>query len=509
MKRLTLLIQTGSILLLLCMSAIFAQDSRIIFPRPFFMAIDDMGWNEGGSRGDTGGGWRVGLRRDFDERDYACVVEVGKAVGVRFQGAFLLEDMDRMNICADYPTTTQQGAEFDNSANIDITQLETMKYIHENSAYLEFGIHGVGHEHWIDGERRRAEWYNLQDNYPWTEADTRAHLECFKKIMTQYGWTPENGQSFPESFVPCAYGYYWNPDGAYSTGKLMAECGVKYVNTLFSEIPELNPPSEPNGGGFDQGVIVINRINYGNPWYEAASLPREAVDAYESDIIESHWANWLATDDFLQPDLNQEWIDYFMEIQAHPDHYLAKNTEQFSSQWLYRKYASVEETAPGNVTIDNRNMPEKAYQYKLLGNLVLAIPLTEGKHFSDGALNGKPIPACYETSGFCYLYLPPLQKKKYALTFQLGDTPMDRIVHLDGTYNVYQVEDQGNKFRIQIRMYGTQEVKIKCDAPDKVRSLNPHLKILSQVHDDQTGLLILTLKGRDMQGETGWIEILF
>lgn len=129
----------------------------ILFPRAFSIAIDDMGWNEGGSLGDQGGPWCAGIRRNFDVRDYKPIVEVGKAVGMRFQGVFILAEMDRENILAKYPTTTRQGTGFDNSTNIDDTQLEVMRFVQDNAAYLEFGLHGVGHEHFDNGVRTRAE----------------------------------------------------------------------------------------------------------------------------------------------------------------------------------------------------------------------------------------------------------------------------------------------------------------------------------------------------------------
>ena len=192
----------------------FAKENilkRIQFPKVFAVAINDMGWNNGGALAYTKGHWRVGFRRNFAVLDYYPIIEVGKAVGVRFQGFFILCEMDRLNVCAKYPTTTQAGESFDNSANIEPSQFEVMNYVKDNSAYLEFGIHGVGHEHWIDGKRTRAEWYDLENNKSWTEQDSRDHIKCFKEVMAQYGWTKENGQSFSESFVPCACGYYWNP----------------------------------------------------------------------------------------------------------------------------------------------------------------------------------------------------------------------------------------------------------------------------------------------------------
>ncbi|MCF6269945.1 MAG: hypothetical protein L3J41_09550 [Melioribacteraceae bacterium] len=481
---------------------------QIIFPRAFAIATDDLGWNNGGSLGDSGGPWRIGFRRNLDIRDYKPIVEVGKAIGVRFQSLFILSEMDRENVCRNYPTTTQQGKNFDNSANVNDMQLEIMKYVKENAAFMEFGLHGVGHEHWINGKRDRAEWYDIYGEKPWSEQNSRDHLKCFSEIMAQYGFTKENGQSFPESFVPTAYGYYWNPDGEYSTGKIMHEFGVKYINTLLEEVAELNPPIE-FGGGFDHGTIVINRYNYGNHWYKAAALPTKPLEEYETDFIEAHWANWLATDDFLQPDLNKQWIEYFQNIQKSKNHYLAKNTEQLHSQWFYNRFTEVVESEIGVVKIDNSKMPNEVYDYSLLGNMVLKIELKDGEHLSSALLNGKPIASYFEEFGYGYIYLPILLQKKYELKYTIGVETLPFYVKNNGTYNVYSVQKNEEEFNINIRMYGTQNVFIKTSKPTSVISENKNLQILSKKYNDSEGLLYLELYGLDMQGETGNIKLIF
>lgn len=480
---------------------------KIIFPKPFGVAIDDLGWMEGSSLGDEGGPWRAGVRRHMEVKDYKPIVEIGKAVGVRFQGLFVLSELDRLNICAKYPTITKQGYAFDNSENISRTQLDIMNYVKENAAYLEFGLHGVGHEHFDNGKRTRAEWYDLENNKPWEEKDSREHLQAFTEIMAQYGLTKENGHSFPESFVPCAYGYYWNPKGDYSTGKIMNEFGVKYVNTWFEEIPECNPPVE-EGGGFDHGVLVINRYNYGNPWYELASLPRQSLSDYKTAIIETHWPNWLAQDDFLQPEVNKKWIEFFNNIQKSNTHYLAKNTEQLYSQWLYNKYTKVT-ILDNKVLIDNELMPEIAYSEGLLGNMVLKVNL-EGKHLSGANLNGKPISAYFEEMGYGFIYLPPLKKTKYELSIEFGERMIDTYINnKTGTYNIYDVELTKNKMLFDIKMYGQQNLIIKCDEPVGIQSDNKNLKIVNWKYDRDNRTLLLDLKGNNIQGEISKVSVLF
>lgn len=479
----------------------------IIFPRAFAIAIDDMGWMDGSNISHLNGPYRVGIRRNFDVRDYAPFIEIGQTLGIRFQGLFILGEMDRENIIATLcPNASKDESLADNSKHIGPLQVEIMDYVKANAANLELGLHGVGHEFWENGKRTRAEWYNLEDRVPRDEAVMMNHLLCYEKILAQYGISEAEGHSFPESFVPCAYGYFWNPGGDYTTGKLVAQKGVKYINTQFSTIRYQNPP-ERASGAFDNGTLVLDRINYGNSWYGAGALPREPVENYETDFIEAHWANFLATDEFLQPALNKQWISFFRKIQAHPDHYLAKNTEQLNSQWLYKKYAPVTETIPGSVTIDNRNMPAEAYQNELLGNMVLALALNEGEHLSQLSLNGKPLHVVYQAEGFTYICLPVLDRQVYHLEYVVGEKEMPLYINNNGTYNVYETNAGDRDFRFRLKMYGMQEIQIKTKKPASVFSDNESLVITGQAYDESAGILTLRVAGRNMQGETGSVVI--
>jgi hypothetical protein len=483
--------------------------NKVVFPRAFAFAVDDLGWNHGSdlSRLHQRGPHRAGLKREFFLEDYEHMVAVAKAVGVRVQCLFILSEMDRENVLAKCPTTTYQRDQWSNSFRVNENQKIIMDYVRDQAAFMEFGLHGTGHEYWAPGEeQKRAEWYNLIDKKPWPEGSLREHIQCFKDIMAQYGFSPMNGHSFPESFVPCAYSYYWNPRGDYSLGKLLSEAGVKYANTDFSQIPELEPPSDVNGGEFDFGTHVINRINYGNVWYELASLPKIPLAYQQTDVIESHWPNWLAQDDFLQPAVTSDWISYYKNVQRSIDRYIAKNTEQLHSQWLYKRHTKIRETSPGMVEIDNTAMDEKAYRFDALGNMVLKIRLELGHHVSSATLNDKPIAAYYEDEGYAFLYLPPLARQRYALHYKIGTSCMPVYIFHDGTYNVYQF-DVEPEIRMTLRIYGTQTVRVRCARAERVKSLSENLVILSFGYSEITSELEVVVRSRDMQGSTGEIII--
>jgi hypothetical protein len=486
--------------------------NSIIFPRAFAFAIDDLGWNEGSdlSNNIPSGPFRVGVKRSFDLNDYKYIVDVASAIGVRVQCLFVLAEMDRENVLAKYPTTTQERTKWNNSHRKSDKQIEIMKFVQNSAAFMEFGLHGTGHEFWTEeGVPRRAEWYNLIERQPWPEEILRGHIKAFGEIMAQYGFSPDKGHSFPESFVACAYSFYWNPQGDYSLGKLMAEAGVKYGNTDFGQIPELSPPAEVNGGGFDHGIHVINRMNFGNDYYELNSLPKVPIDLQGTDVIESHWANWLAQDDFLQQGVTEKFIGYYRQVQQRQNRYLAKNTEQLHSQWLYKKYTLINEAEIGIVEIDNTQMPEEAYTNNILGNLVLKLKLDAGKHVSAAGLDGNLIPAYFEAEGFAFLYLPQLKRKKYRLLYTTGDQHIPLHIYNDGTYNVYELNSTGKQIRLSLKMYGRQTVKIICDKPEKINSQTRGLIIENFSYHRDTRALHLEIRATDIQGTRGEIQLFY
>lgn len=483
---------------------------RISFPRPFAFVIDDMGWIQGSSLREKTppGPFRNGIKRVFDLEDYRHVVEVARTVGVRVQGLFVLSELDRRNILAKYPTTTFQRDKWDNSANIGKQQEEIVQYVVSQSAHLEFGFHGLGHEHWPEGgQQKRAEWYNLEDDHPWPEAVLRQHVAAAKEILDQYGLSPSAGQSFPETFVPGAYSYYWNPRGAYSLGKLMREAGVKYANTVFMAIPELDPPTGMNGGGFDHGLHVLNRLNYGNLWYETDSLPKVPLSMQPTDIVETHWANWLATDDFLQPEVSARWVDYYRQVSRLPERYPAKNTAQLHSQWLYKKYTLIRQLSEGTITIDNSAMPAEAYENEIAGNLVLRCVLHKGEHLSEVTLDDIPVAVFSEHDGYVYLYLPVLERQKYTLRYKIGANYPPFCVLADGTYDLPEVKTTGLQTILSVKMYGKQDVTLYCDRPARVSSDRDDLRVRHTTYEEPARKLTVTLEAADYQGVAGKISI--
>ena len=455
-------------------------------PKPMAIDIDDLGWKEGWDLHESGGPYRLGLPRGrmMTLQDYDVIVYISKTVGVRIKSLFIMSEFDRSNICARYPTTNEKGNNWDNSALISDSDFVIMDYIKQNAAHIEFGLHGVRHEFW-DAETHkpsRAEWADNQKKRPYDIL--WGHMECFKELIDQYGI------DFPKSVRTAAANYYYNPNDPEDTGALMRAWGVKYA-TL--------PPNREYVT--DRGLMVLLRSG-GVAWDASNSAPNTYP---ATEFMTSHWTNFVDLDPANNHQAADKWITWFNKVKDDPNRYTARNTAQLHSQFLYRKFSRISTTG-NKVLIDNRSMPDWAYELNLLGNLVLKHKLPDGEHISSASLNSGVIACYYEERGFAYLVLPKLEKKKYTLIFAAGTSDMPTYILNDGTYNVEEFRSGTDNASAKLEMYGTQQVNVKLlFEPYEVISDNIDLKITNWRYE--APFIYMLSHGRNIQGETGTVTI--
>ncbi len=493
------------------------KNTEVFFPQPFMFSVHDLGWMTGTNEGDiegSNGPYRAGVDREFDVNDYMALVNIAREAGTRIRGLFVTCELDRLNVLQNYPTTTPAREKWDNSKHISKKQFDIIGFVMENSNYLEMGLHGVCHGYWTEDGKMHPEWCRSKAE-PWPLKSVQNHILAMKRILAQYGISEEHGHSFPESFDAGNNSYYWNPspgDDTYSLGQLLSEEGCKYVSNDLSSYPsELNPPKGANAGGFDNGIMVLCKGGGGVTWYKYASLPEESADKQDCNMIRLHFPNFLAQDQFLQQEVNDKFVAYCRNTQALPERYVAKNTEQFYSQWLYQQYSKITFQDNNKILIDNQNMPDVYYKHGFISNLVLKIKLEPEEHVEYADINGNPIAGYYEDQGFGFLYLPPLEKEKYVVNFKTGAKTLMPHIYNDETYNIYQFSHkEGEETSIQIRLYGTQKIKLRnvtTKLPKIINSVDENIKIENIKYNKIENELQITVRGQDIQGETGIIYI--
>jgi hypothetical protein len=481
------------------------------------VAVDDLGWKI----------WTPENSRNPDNADYQTIMNVGQAVGTRIMTAWIMCDMDRSNILAkaeyNKPVATYNmstiGTRWDNSWLVNPNDFVLMNLVKANDAYMEFGVHGVTHGHPNESNVEKNAEYALITNtlytstsWGWNDMEIRA--KCFRDLVRQYFTVDE--MAFPEAFVPPAHAYFYNNNDDQSTGALLSTFGVKYVNGSTYVATTLGQ------GGTDHGVVFMDRAEGANynwentetqnatPWYGGWNMfdyPKYPTDAY--GWVESHFPNWWGYD------VHNRWVTYLQGINNAPDRMLPRNTEACASQWFYRRNASVSGSEGTYSLTINSSMPDVAYTWNLLGALTIKTPL-KGGHVSSASINnGAQVVGYYEdTFGYGYLIISnpsdsigALAIGTYTLNATLGDTMMNTYVDMTlKTFNVYGFNTSSTQATISLKMYGTQDVKVKTlFTPATVSSDNPNLTVNNWNYAD--GFITINVSGRNMNGETGTLTI--
>jgi len=487
-------------------------------PYAIGQAVDDMGWRDWDNRRKSVRDYQVLLKEKASLADYRNVVAIGKAAGTRLTTVWIMQDLDRNGTCAKarYNTPvakydmTSDGTRWTNRITPD--QRGVIGLVKINAAFMEFGMHGVSHEHFRGGVEQRAEYAHIDESKPgrastWGWADMNLKAQCYRELLRQY-FTPRQ-LDMPVAEVPPAHAYYYSKTDPHTTGALLHKYGVKYVNG------GINVSTNVRDGYFiDHGVLFINRA-YGTNWDWVGSTPWEGYwndfDApyYPSDKYgweEAHFPNtW---------DAKQKWVSYLLGINDSQNRFLPKNSAQCSWQYLYHKFGTITESG-GTYTIDLTGMDPAAYRYDLLGSMVLKTWVGD-KEISSVALTGgaSVLGSWKDAFGYAYVEIGVngnpqgrLDPAIYQMTVTFGDQPLPSCVDLTGaTYNVQAFDAGAHEASLKLEMYGRQTVRVRLPfAPASVESDHPGLEVRSWSYAD--GVLSMDVRGVRLTGEVGTITV--
>lgn len=495
--------------------------SFVGIPNAMGMAVDDLGWLN----------WYSATynRRQYTIDDYQTVANVGRRAGTRIMTAWILGDLDitgvTSNIINNPPNTdsymTARGLAYTTPTQAKKDEIKAITdKVKANSAYMEMGLHGVGHQHYIPGTNNTivelsSEWANkgeVQANgyplywgnaQPWDYNSLVKRMNVAKDIIRQH--FTEDECSFPKSMVAPQHGYFLG-DGTSSqtTGVLMSSYGVKYGNGSTKEF------TAPNTKGFiDNGLLFVDR-EYGAAQYAQGAVPTGYPDNDRKGWAEAHFPNYWGKEN--------EWVSYLRGINNSSVRYLPANTAQASSQWLYRTYTSYKNINTQTAFIDTTQMPDAAYTKNLLGTLILKTKLPTGHHVSYASCSvGAQVMGYYEDGyGYAYLmignpknYMGRIDKGQYTIrtTTTLGSTYLRSYVDLTGaTYNLHSYYWDRQRAEVKLEMYGTQDIKVRVPfKPLVVESNNPKLIINSWSY--AAPFVTINASATNVQGNEGMISI--
>ncbi|MBT3374842.1 MAG: hypothetical protein HN742_40925 [Lentisphaerae bacterium] len=467
-------------------------------PRPIQLVVDDVGWREGWDLSETGGPFRAGVDRLLGRLDYEAVADLGEALGIRPQCAMVMCEWDMHNVCAGCPTATQSGAAWDNTARVGPWMGECAEVFRTRSAHIELALHGVGHEHWEQGQRTRAEWFgqDVDDRWPWDVVQT--HIACFTRLIDQHGLGPATGMSFPPSFVPCAFRFYWDNADPESTGALVASAGVRYASTPYSSCTFAGEQPERPDGGFEHGVLVLDRGSSGIPWFVWDTVP-EGIPT--TSICGIHWPNLLTPSPRDNGASVARWCEYLSELGKSDGLMLARSMSETCSQWIHSQYTTIQRQG-NDWCLDTSGIPVSVSQWGMAGPPVVSLPLGQGGRVPALRCEGGRIVARWEDDGHAYfgVRLDEAGRCRVHCSEQEGESP---CVRRSGTYNVLDLRFQGETFSLGLELFGRQRVPIRgCGALTSVAVAGAGATVHAVTYDTAEQEALIDLSVDDIQGRT-------
>lgn len=354
---------------------ICSNNLQVFIPMPVQVVIDDVGWWSGKDGSKTQEPYRTGINRNHVPEDYKAIVDLGKALNIRPQAAFIVCEWDKNNILRNLPTSTWMGEKWDNSSWVGQWLDEAAEIIRNNRKYFELTVHGIGHEYWEAGTFTRAEW--TDSNGKMRPPDqVKLHLDYFEKILNQHNLGP-----FPESFVPAAFRHSFGPSEGriISLAELLKEHGINYINTPFSSMYNKERVQFEHFGS-DAGVMTIDRGNDEFPWL---TFPANPVKDLTGPTCGLHWPNMLHPNPERNAEVVKRWINYLKPINEKKDMMLAQDSVSFQHQLIHH---SLTRAQPKNNSIEidfseSDKLPESAKNEEIILKLLSDKPL---KVKSDG-----------------------------------------------------------------------------------------------------------------------------
>jgi hypothetical protein len=365
------------------------ENLKVFIPMPVQVVIDDVGWWSGEDGSQRQEPYRTGINRNHVPADYQAIADLGRALGIRPQAAFILCEWDKENILRQVPTSTWMGDRWDNSKWVGPWLEEAAEIIRETQHHFELTVHGVGHEYWEGGSFTRAEWSDSNGQMR-PQDQVELHLDFFERLLDQHNLGP-----FPKSFVPAAFRHSFGPSEGrnVSLAAILGKRGINYINTPFSSMYH-KERAQYKYFGFDAGVMTIDRGGDEFPW---TTFPGDPSSELTGPTCGLHWPNLLHPDPERNPEVIDRWVNYLKPFDEKQDRMLAPDSVVFQHQLAHHTLTRVKpernsidldftetDRLPGIIgkgELTLKVMTDKPQQFISDGALIKSQSLHEGSEF--------------------------------------------------------------------------------------------------------------------------------
>ena len=311
---------------------------RFILPAALQLILDDVGWFYGGYGRFFNDAARTSLPRRHVLADYVMIEELGKRIGQRIHGMFVIGDWDRDGVLARVPNSNPQGEAWKGSKHLRMEEAEEIRDFVNSAEHLELGLHGLLHDVWQNGANLGAAEFFPPKGFvrgqPQQLADRdylKKHFDAFYEIYQSWGF-----RGRIRSFVsPCGEaGAHLRND----LQPLLREYGIEYwANHTY--LPK------PVGTTVHSGVI-FSRKEIELVHFAAYDLDPDLLPTYRAEdagIIGGHWPNVLRWNPENNLERLDRWETFFRRQCEVFGIMLSRDIGFAHQQMLYRNLGAVRE----------------------------------------------------------------------------------------------------------------------------------------------------------------------
>ena len=311
---------------------------------PLLVSIEDVGWWKGKDGSAFNEPFRTGMPRDHAPEDYFALADLGRQLDMKLLAGFVLCEWDRHDILKKLPSSTWVGKKWTSPYTNPEQKIKAAEIIKAAEQYIEFGLHGLGHEFWNRGVMQRSEFHDADCNMRDPD-EIRKHLSFFFNIMDQYHFN-----SGPKIFIPPALKHsFGDPDNGFQ--KILGEFGIESVTLRFSKAKLYSKP-QTGKIAWENDVLLVERGESEIPWNRVAAGPEFKFDR---PVLALHWANMLHPDPEKNHFIIQKWADYIKTGSEEKGMLLVRDSGACFTQYCHKIMSEIKRSGDG-FSIDLRWM---------------------------------------------------------------------------------------------------------------------------------------------------------
>ena len=322
------------------------MENLVKIPLAYQVVMDDIGWFTGADDRHLGMPSRSGMTRNHVAEDYLIINEIGKRIGQKICGAFVIGEWDKNNRLRGKAHMTPKPYEWNCQKSINMPEAERCFEAIENSEYLDVALHGLLHSYWDEEMGHDDQQYYIRPRKGYTGSETIVPvseeyfadcIETFINIYNDWGFTKKL-----TSFISpgSAYGPVEKSLGFAKV--LRARGFTKWANYWRT----IKQPCEIIGG-----LTFVNKGTGCVPWNAYDVNPDLLPDYCLADndgvvkprgtIFGLHWPNFLRFDPNKNFEQVDAWVNFFRRQSEIFGLMISRDMSHAAHQAQYARYTKM------------------------------------------------------------------------------------------------------------------------------------------------------------------------